>query len=106
MDVVAFNLMLSVQVCADVASHIIADQRYAPAGTIAGGFARLAEHGVISQTTAQRLGAAAGLRNAVAHGYATVDIEAVQRASVDGISDLRRFATEIAQWLASTSGAP
>jgi uncharacterized protein YutE (UPF0331/DUF86 family) len=35
LDVVSFNLMLAVQSCADIASHIIADEGWPPAREIA-----------------------------------------------------------------------
>jgi uncharacterized protein YutE (UPF0331/DUF86 family) len=40
LDLVAFNLMLCVQVCADIASHLIADAGWASARTLAEAFAR------------------------------------------------------------------
>ncbi len=34
LDLVAFNLMLAVQACADVASHVIADEGWPPAASL------------------------------------------------------------------------
>lgn len=67
-DLVAFNIMLAVQTCLDVASHVIAGQGWPAATSLAGSFQRLADHGVVSRSTADALGKAAGLRNVVAHG--------------------------------------
>jgi uncharacterized protein YutE (UPF0331/DUF86 family) len=99
LDLVAFNLMLAVQICADVASHIIADSGWPGARTLAEAFTRLHEHGVLTQETSAALGRAAGLRNVVAHGYAAVDVGLVHAAAMQGVSDLDAFAREIAAWL-------
>jgi uncharacterized protein YutE (UPF0331/DUF86 family) len=99
LELVSFNLMLAVQSCADIASHIIADEAWSPAGSLAEGFARLAEHGVISAETQRALARAVGLRNVVAHGYAGVDPNAVHAASTLGLADLDRFAVEVASYL-------
>jgi uncharacterized protein YutE (UPF0331/DUF86 family) len=101
LDIVSFNLMLAVQACLDLASHIIADEGWAPATTLAESFRRLAEHGVIAPQTAAALGAAAGLRDVVAHGYAGVDPEKVHLAATRGTGDLDEFAREVARWAAS-----
>lgn len=101
LDLVAFNLMLAVQICSDLASHIIADEGWPAARTIAEGFSRLHEHGVLSAANAQALGRAAGLRNVVAHGYAEVDVALVHAAATAGAGDLDTFAREVATWVAS-----
>ncbi len=100
LDLVAFNLMLAVQICADIASHVIADEAWPPASTLAGGFHRLHEKGALSAATAAALGRAVGLRNVVAHGYAAVDPAMVHLAATQGLGDLEAFAREIASWAA------
>ncbi len=40
LDLVSFNLMLAVQSCSDIASHIIADEGWPAAQNLAGGFNR------------------------------------------------------------------
>ncbi len=99
LDIVAFNLMLAVQSCADIASHVIADEGWSPAGTLADAFARLADHGVISANTKLALTRAVGLRNVVAHGYAGIDPASVHAAVTLGVSDLDAFAMEVASWV-------
>jgi uncharacterized protein YutE (UPF0331/DUF86 family) len=101
-DLVAFNLMLAVQTCLDVASHVIADERWAPAATLAESFHRLAERGVITPATDAALGRAASFRNVVAHGYGRVVADLLFAAATDGVRDLERFAHEVAAWLART----
>jgi uncharacterized protein YutE (UPF0331/DUF86 family) len=100
-ELVAFNLMLAVQVCADLSSHIVADQGWAPALTLAEGFHRLHEKGVLSAATSAALANAVGFRNVVAHGYAGVDLGMLHAASHSGVADLERFAREVATWTTS-----
>jgi uncharacterized protein YutE (UPF0331/DUF86 family) len=101
LDLVSFNLMLAVQACVDLASHLISDEDWSPAETYAEAFQRLHEHGVLSRETADILGSATGLRNVVAHGYADVDPELIHRAAVHGLADLERFAAEVSAWIKS-----
>ena len=98
LDLVSFNLMLCVQICADIASHIIADEGWPASPTLAGAFNRLRDHGVLSATTAESLGKAVGLRNVVAHGYAGVNPSMVYAAATTGIKGLDAFSREVATW--------
>jgi uncharacterized protein YutE (UPF0331/DUF86 family) len=100
LDLVAFNLMLAVQICADIASHIVADEGWPAAKTLAEGFAQLSGHGVISKETCSALSKAVGLRNVVAHGYAGINPAMVHAAATAGVNDLDSFAREIAGWIA------
>jgi len=58
LDLVSFNLLLAVQACLDVASHLISDENWPPANTYADAFQRLSEHGVLTRDTADTLGSA------------------------------------------------
>jgi len=93
--------MLAVQVCAHIAAHITTDERWLPAKSLAEGFSRLEEHGVLQASTAEQLRRAVGLRKVVAHGYGRVDPTFVFAAATGGLSDLSDFAREVATWLAA-----
>jgi uncharacterized protein YutE (UPF0331/DUF86 family) len=104
LDLVSFNLMLAVQSCSDIASHIIADEGWPAAQNLAGGFNRLRDEGVIAARTAESLCRAVGLRNVVAHGYAGGNPAMVHAAARGGVADLDAFAREVMQWLARREG--
>lgn len=104
LDLVSFNLMLAVQTCADVASHLIADEGWASASNLASGFNRMRDEGVISPGTAASLCRAVGLRNVVAHGYSGVNPAMVHAAAMRGLADLEAFAREVASWMAQRGG--
>jgi uncharacterized protein YutE (UPF0331/DUF86 family) len=97
-DLVAFHLMLAVQTCADIAGHIIADEGWAAASSLAEGFGRLEERAVISRGVRDGLSRAVGLRNMVAHGYARIRPEMVHAGATTGLADLEAFAREVAAW--------
>jgi len=99
LDIVSFNLLLAVQVCLDLASHLISDEGWQPVSTARGAIERLEERGVISQETARSLRDAIGLRNIVAHGYSGVDPEQIHAAATAGMADLERFAAEVSAWV-------
>jgi uncharacterized protein YutE (UPF0331/DUF86 family) len=98
-ELVAFNLMLAVQGCADIAAHIISDEGWAPASSLAASFRRLQEHGVISEETREALSKAVGLRNVVAHGYSGINYLMLHHATQNGVDDLAAFEKEVASWL-------
>jgi uncharacterized protein YutE (UPF0331/DUF86 family) len=104
LDLVSFNLMLAVQTCSDIASHLIADEGWPAAPNLAGAFNSLRDRGVISSPTAGALCKAVGLRNVVAHGYAGINPAMVHAAATRGVLDLEAFAREIAAWITRGGG--
>ncbi len=100
LDLISFNLMLSVQSCLDLATHVISEESLPPAENAAEAFQRLAERSFISKATAKALASAAGLRNVVAHGYAGVVPQKIYDAAVHGLADLERFSREVSAWVA------
>jgi uncharacterized protein YutE (UPF0331/DUF86 family) len=101
LDLTAFYLMLAMQSCLDIASHLISDEDWQPATTLAGSFQCLAQQGALSAETAAALGKAVGLRNLIAHGYGGIEPELIHVAATRGIDDLERFAREIDTWVRS-----
>ena len=99
LDLVSFNLMLAVQVCADIASHMIADEGWPAARSLAEAFNRLVEHDITTAATAEQLKRSVGLRNVVAHGYARINVEMVHAAATSGLHHLEVFASDVAKFL-------
>lgn len=104
LDLVSFNLLLAVQTCLDLATHVVAYESWAPAATAREAFERLEEHGVVSKETASALREAVGMRNVVAHGYDVVDPAQIHAAASHGIADLERFASELSAWIEGRRG--
>jgi uncharacterized protein YutE (UPF0331/DUF86 family) len=95
------NPMLAIQSSADIASHIIADERWTAAKTLSEGFERLREHGVLTAATAAGMKSAVVVRNIVAHGYSRADPAKIHAAATSGLRILEAFAAETSQWLLS-----
>ena len=95
-DLAAFYLFLAIQECIDLAAHWVADAGWPPPDDAASTFDTLASHGVLPTDLADRLRAAAGLRNRIAHGYAATDYGRLHREATAGIGDLERFLTLVA----------
>ena len=86
---VAHGLQLAVQVCLDIGAHLIAEEGLKMPNDYRGIFASLKEGGLESEL-ADRLSAAAGMRNILVHDYLMVDDEAVWGA-LGRLDDLHQF---------------
>jgi uncharacterized protein YutE (UPF0331/DUF86 family) len=59
----------------------------------------LARHGVIEGGLAKDLASAAALRNRIAHGYASVDVERLWTEIPSGVTALERYAEAVARFV-------
>ncbi len=94
---VKYSFVVAIEVCVDIASHLIAARQLRAPATYADGFVSLAEAGLIDQAFAAPLGDMAGFRNLLVHGYARVDDGRVVEILHTRLDDLDRFAQEIAR---------
>lgn len=104
LDLVSFNLILAIQAALDIASHVIADEGWPAAATLAESFVRLHEHEVISAETLAGIRPAAGMRNILTHLYSGVDPAKVHLAATTRLVELERFAEEVGAWVRERSG--
>lgn len=84
-------LQLALQIVIDLGAHLVGELGLPPPADYRGVFPSLRDGGVISGELAERLAAAAGLRNLLVHGYADLDDRQVWR-SLARLDDLRAFA--------------
>jgi uncharacterized protein YutE (UPF0331/DUF86 family) len=96
-DIVALNLFIALQETIALATHWIADEGLIVPSTYGDVFTTLAERGVIDRDLGERLRAAAGLRNLVAHQYGELDFRRVHAVARDEIEDLLTFCRQLAQ---------
>jgi uncharacterized protein YutE (UPF0331/DUF86 family) len=92
----SFYLMLAIQECIDLAAHWVSDEGWDLPENTASLFEVLARRQAIDRALAVSLGQAVGLRNRIAHGYASVDHERIQAEYQKGLADLRRFLAAVA----------
>jgi uncharacterized protein YutE (UPF0331/DUF86 family) len=90
-DLASFYLFLAIEEGIGLAAHWVADAGWPPADDAASTFDLLADRRAIARDLADRLRAAVGLRNRIAHGYATIDPARVHAEFSDGLETLRRF---------------
>ena len=95
-EVVTFNLFLALQDTIALATHWLADEGVAVPDTYGDIFSTLAERGVIDAALGDRLRAAAGLRNLVAHQYGVLDFTRVHAVARVELDDLLTFCDNLA----------
>lgn len=95
-DLTAFYLQLAIQDCIDLASHWAAESGWPPPDDAGSAFDSLADHKVIPRELATVMRDAAGLRNRIAHGYATVDHARLYEEVREASPLLKRFLTVLA----------
>lgn len=91
-DVISLNLTRAVQLCVDIASHLLsATDEPAPA-SMGEAFDRLEHTGLIDAALCQHLKSAVGFRNIAVHSYRKIDWEIVQAITWRHLDDFRAFA--------------
>jgi len=89
------TLQLAIQAALDVASHIVSDERLGEPESNRQLFALLVANGWVPGTLAEPLGAMAGFRNVLVHGYDKVDPRLVRDAVEHRLDDLLGFVAGI-----------
>lgn len=92
---VEHTLQIAIQAALDVASHIVSDERLGEPRTNRELFTLLVRGGVLSEELAERLGAMAGFRNVLVHGYGDVDLDVVEDVVTNRTGDLLEFVREV-----------
>lgn len=95
-EVVTLNLFLALQETIGLATHWLADEGVAVPDTYGDVFSTLAERGIIDLELGDRLRAAAGLRNLVAHQYGVLDFTRVYAVARTELVDLLTFCEHLA----------
>lgn len=103
-DAIGLSLLVAIQEATDIAFHIVSDEGWGLPGSYAEGFEILARHGVIDTALAVELSRAVGLRNRIAHGYATIDLRRIWAELPAGLATLERYSTAIARFIPPTAG--
>ena len=90
-DILALNLERSIQLCVDIANHILSALDDSPAMSMAESFERLSEKEIISQEMAGNLRRAVGFRNLSVHAYDKIDWNLVWNNFESDLNDLVQF---------------
>lgn len=101
-DILSVNLTRAVQLCVDIAAHLIAETDQPSPDTMAGGFDRLHNMSVLPGALANRLKGAVGFRNVAIHAYRDIDWAIVHSITHERLDDFRRFARQVVAHLDHT----
>lgn len=96
-DILALNLSRAVQLCVDLAAHLVAGMNTVPPATMGQAFTTLADNGCISSDLAQRMKRAVGFRNIAVHNYEAINWHVVHAIATQRLDDFREFAKAVAR---------
>lgn len=94
-EVVTLNLFLALQETIGLATHWLADEGAVVPDTYGDVFSALVERDIIDGALGERLRAAAGLRNLVAHQYGVLDFARVHSMAQTDLGDLLAFCEQL-----------
>ena len=94
-DILSVNLERAIQLCVDIAAHIIAAREISAPTTMAAAFESLQVLQVLSPELATSMKKAVGFRNIVVHNYQEIDWEIVFNICHHKLDDFRAFAQAI-----------
>lgn len=94
-DILSVNLERAVQLCVDIAAHILSQTESEPPETMANAFELLADKNIIQSSTAQSMKKAVGFRNIAVHNYQKINWEIVFNICHKKLDDFKVFAREI-----------
>lgn len=98
-DVLVLNLSRAVQICVDLAVHLLAGTGAAPPASMGEAFERLAQAGVLDAVLATHMRQAVGFRNIAVHAYDSIDWRVVHVIAGERLRDFRAFAAAVVQRL-------
>lgn len=94
-DIIALNLSRAVQLCVDIAAHLIAGMDLPPPDTMDESFDALAKIGVLSEDSATRMKKAVGFRNIAVHNYKEIDWTIVHAIARHHLDDFAEYAKAV-----------
>lgn len=98
-DVITLNLSRAVQLCVDIALHILASSDQPVPQTMADAFTGLTEESVISADLAEKMQKSVGFRNIAIHQYEKINWAIVYSIATDRMSDFKAYARAISALL-------
>jgi uncharacterized protein YutE (UPF0331/DUF86 family) len=97
-DILALNIERSIQLCVDIANHILASLDCPPSMSMAESFERLSEREMIPLELARNLRRAVGFRNLSVHAYDKIDWQLVWDNLESDMQDLSQFILHVDQF--------
>ena len=89
------NLERAVQLCVDIASHILSDAGGLVPDTMAGTFQALATQGILDEALGAKLKKSVGFRNIAIHQYQDINHKILFAVITEHLQDFKDFAKAI-----------
>ena len=99
---ILFNIQMAVQICIDIAAHIISEKGLGVPGSTTEMFYLLEKHGYLNHDLAGRMVKAVGFRNLIVHEYGKIELEQVYEIAQGDINDLNEYLKAIIKKLGLT----
>lgn len=90
-DLITFRLLQSVEICIDIASHLIAELKLTKPDNARSSFEVLSGNKIISSELADKLAYAVSFRNLAVHGYEHFDFKRLFHDYHEDINDIKEF---------------
>jgi uncharacterized protein YutE (UPF0331/DUF86 family) len=97
-EIVVLNLFIALQEAISLAMHWLADEGWDVPRSYGDAFTVLADRHILELDLANRLRAASGLRNLIAHQYGAIDANRIFDLASNDIEDLLSFCQQLAQY--------
>ncbi|MBU0934475.1 MAG: DUF86 domain-containing protein [Spirochaetes bacterium] len=94
-DIIVLNLERAVQLCVDLATHLLPDFSIPAPETMAGALLALGKVQVLDRVLAERLARAVSFRNLAVHEYENLDWSVVYTIITTRLDDFRLFAAAL-----------
>ena len=96
-DVLVLNLSRAVQICVDIAAHILSERQQPPPETMGQAFDRLVQDGLLDADLGERLKRSVGFRNLAVHNYEAINWAIVFSIATKNIRDFDDYAKQLIQ---------
>lgn len=100
------TLQVSIQICLDIGSRLIAEFAFRQPDDSRDVFAVLAEEGILPPELLASLQKMAGFRNLIVHDYARIDDSLVFAVLQSRLVDFEQFAGVVAEFIEQVAGSP
>ncbi len=100
-DVLTLNLSRAIQLCVDIALHILSSSNQVMPQTMAEAFTGLVEEGLISADIAEKMRKAVGFRNIAIHEYEQINWAIVYAIATERLDNFKLFARQVSHLLES-----
>jgi len=97
-DIIVLNLTRAVQLCVDLASHVLSTSNNTVPATMGESFVELANAGILEEDNALRMRKAVGFRNIAVHDYQKINWLIVYMICTEHLQDFYAFAQAIVNY--------